>query len=196
MTFHTREPSKDGLRDVYVINADGAGRKRLSADSADDAYARFAPDSRRILFGQTLTSAMVSTLQPDGQWSLAERDSSPRTLTSDGGYNASLRRGDLYVQREDGTARLLVSGQQLGGQIESVRTTDGRSPVVYIRVIDSAGVHSFYSVSVPGGTPRLVLRLDESPRRPSRVLFSTDGRHLYFTVTQAESDIWVVALRR
>jgi hypothetical protein len=27
------------------------------------------------------------------------------------------------------------------------------------------------------------------------VLFSTDGRRLYFTLTEAESDIWVMRLR-
>jgi len=196
ITFHTREPSKDGLRDVYVINADGTGRARLSSDAADDAYPSFASDSRHILFGQALTSVMVSSLQPDGRWSVAERDSSPGTLTGDGGYNVFLRRGDLYAQREGGAPHLLVSGQRLGGPIVAARTAGVRSLVTYVRVIDSAGVHSFYSLPVAGGTPTRVLRLDNSPRQPSRILFSTDGRSLYFTVTQAESDIWVVALRR
>jgi hypothetical protein len=32
-------------------------------------------------------------------------------------------------------------------------------------------------------------------RPPQRVVFSADAHRLYFTVTQAESDIWMVALR-
>ena len=195
IAFHRREPSKDGLRDVYVMNADGGERTRLSADTVDNAYPSFAIDGRHILFGLTLPGAMVSTLQPDGRWSVAERDSSSGRWTSgDGRYHGFNRGGDLYVQPEGGAARLLVSGRQLAGQIVASRRAGLRSPVAYVRVIDSAGVHSFYSVPVAGGTPRLVLRLGDSPRHPSRVLFSTDGRQLYFTVTEAESDIWVAAL--
>jgi hypothetical protein len=69
--------------------------------------------------------------------------------------------------------------------------------MVYFRILDTAGVHSFYAVPVRGGTaPRLVIRLDHALRGPARILFSTDSRNLYFTLTKAESDIWTVELRR
>jgi len=47
-----------------------------------------------------------------------------------------------------------------------------------------------------GAAPRLVIRLDQASRGPARILFSTDSRNLYFTLTKAESDIWTVALSR
>ena len=68
--------------------------------------------------------------------------------------------------------------------------------VVYGRSIDSAGVHSFYAIPVSGAKPRLVARLDDSPGRAARIIFSVGPKDLYFTLTQAESDIWVVELRR
>jgi hypothetical protein len=67
---------------------------------------------------------------------------------------------------------------------------------MFVRVIDTLGVHSFYSVPTRPGRPRLVLRLDDSTRHLARVIFSTDSRRLFFTVTQAESDVWLVELRR
>ena len=75
--------------------------------------------------------------------------------------------------------------------------TSGTDPsVVYLRSIDSAGIHSFFAAPLAGGKPRLVLRLEQTRRRPARVLFSAGERHLYFSLTQAESDIWTVVLRR
>ena len=70
-------------------------------------------------------------------------------------------------------------------------------PTVYFRVLDTAGIHSFYAVPVGGGgAPRLVARLDQAWSGPARILFSTDSRNLYFTLTKAESDIWTVTLSR
>ena len=68
--------------------------------------------------------------------------------------------------------------------------------VVYFRAYDSLGVQAFYRIPVTGGRPQLVARLDETSRQPARIVFSTDGRRLYFTLTEAESDIWVMTLGR
>lgn len=196
IAFMRREPSKDYLRDVYVMNADGGNQTRITSDTLDDSYPNWTPDGRRMRFAQIPTGMMSSALRADGWWSVPARDSVPRGgWTSDGRYRVFNQRGNLYAQADGRKPRMLASSGQLGGQI----TTNAIGPdptVVYFRLIDSTGVHSFYSVRVSGGTPRLVLRLDDSARRPARVIFSADNRNLYFTVTEAESDIWVVALRR
>lgn len=66
--------------------------------------------------------------------------------------------------------------------------------VAYVRVVDSHGVHSFYAVRLADGAARLLLRVDGIPQRPVRVIFATDSRTLYFTMSEAESDIWVMTL--
>ena len=73
----------------------------------------------------------------------------------------------------------LVSGQPTAGVWPSVRC-----------------VHAFYSIPLAGGAPRPVLRLDGAWALPARIIFSAGARHLYFTVTQADSDIWMIALQR
>lgn len=195
IAFMRREPSKDYLRDVYVMHADGGNQTRLTADTLDDSYPNWSPDGRQVMFAQIPTGTMISALSAEGRWSVPARDSGRGKWTSDGRYRLFNQRGDLYAQADGLKARLLTRSGELGGQITSIAL--GPDPTVaYFRLIDSTGVHSFYSVPVRGGTPRLMLRLDDSARRPARIIFSTDNRHLYFTVTEAESDIWVVALRR
>ena len=80
------------------------------------------------------------------------------------------------------------------GRITTMATGPDPS-LFYFRLIDTTGVHSFYAVPVTGGTPRLLLRLEEKSRQAARIIFSTDSRRLYFTLTDAESDIWVMTLQ-
>jgi hypothetical protein len=39
-------------------------------------------------------------------------------------------------------------------------------------------------------------RLDDPRRRPRRHEFATDSKRLYFTMSEDESDIWVMELRK
>ena len=193
IAFHRREPSKDGLRDVYLTNADGRSRTRLTTDTTfDNSYPVFTADSRRVVFNQVPpVREMVSTLGLDGRWAEPKRDSVSESVVA--GYRVSKRGGDLYVQPEGGKTRLLVSARELGGLIFGrVAHRSPNGSVVYARVEDSTGVHSFYSVPVVGGKPRLVTRHDG----PARIIFSAGPSHLYFTLTRAESDIYLVALRK
>jgi dipeptidyl aminopeptidase/acylaminoacyl peptidase len=193
VAFMRREPSKDGLRDVYVMNADGGEGTRITSDTLDDSYPNWAPSGRRLQFSQVPTGGMVTTLGDDGRWSTPERDSVRGRWTADGRYRVFTQRGDLFVRSEGGAPRRIASQRELGGAV--VSNTGGPDPnVVYARVIDSTGVHSFYAVPVARGRPRLILRLDGPTARMARTIFSTDGRHLYFTLTHAESDIWMVTL--
>ena len=188
IAFHTREPTKDGLRDVFVVSADGGQQTRITADSLDHAYPNWSPDGKRLIFSGAPIGAMAAELRADGRWTAPERDSSDERRV--------IRRGpDFYVRPDRGPLRLLFSARQLGGGILTSRV-NGDGTVLYVRTVDSAGVHSFYSVPLTGGTPRLVVRLDDRPHQMARLLFAAGASHLYFTLTEAESDIWVVALRK
>ena len=53
----------------------------------------------------------------------------------------------------------------------------------------------FWSVPVSGGRPRLVARLDRA--HPSyRPEFTTDGKRLYFSVQDRQSDVSLVEIKR
>ena len=42
--------TRDGNREIYVMNADGSGVTRLTDNDADDGYPSWSPDGRRIAF--------------------------------------------------------------------------------------------------------------------------------------------------
>jgi len=53
---------------------------------------------------------------------------------------------------------------------------------------------TFWSLSIDGGAPRLVARLDDLTHPSYRNDFATDGRRIYFAVNDRQSDISVVEL--
>jgi hypothetical protein len=50
-------------------------------------------------------------------------------------------------------------------------------------------------VPAAGGTPRLLVRFDDSSRASLRREFATDGMSFFFTIAQDESDVWTAEVR-
>jgi hypothetical protein len=92
-----------------------------------------------------------------------------------------------------GVARVLIHGSALGSDLLSTAVASNPS-VVYFRAVDPAGMHAFYAIPVRGGPPRLLLKIDGTSRR-LRPEFATDGRRIYFTIAEAESDVWLMELK-
>jgi Tol biopolymer transport system component len=74
-----------------------------------------------------------------------------------------------------------------GGQ-EARWSPDGTA-IVYVR-----GTGLWLVAPTGGGTPRLLARFDDPSRPSPRAEFATDGKKLYFTVAERESDIWQMVL--
>ena len=68
------------------------------------------------------------------------------------------------------------------------------SKTIYFKAYDAAGRSSIWSIPLTGGRPRLLMRFDDLRRPSSRREFATDGKRLYFTIAQQESDIWLMEL--
>src|SRR5881296_2124079 len=61
-----------------------------------------------------------------------------------------------------------------------------------VRSLDSKGVGHLWSVPAAGGAPT---RLVDS-KEPDRIEFATDGKEFFFSLTERESDLWILKLRK
>ena len=69
---------------------------------------------------------------------------------------------------------------------------DGETIFFRVRVANErAGI---WSVPRSGGEPELLVHYDDPSRVPIRGEWSTDGESFYFTLTEFESDVWVMEL--
>jgi TolB protein len=192
-----------GSRDLFVMNADGTQQTRVTDDPGTEAHPSWSPDGNSLVFTRTPMGNrelwVVSRANRTSAWE------SPRLLTPEGGqYPEWSPDGEWIVYPRSGEIRLIPAE---GGDyriLAGVGTVDIRpggrpawspdSRTVYFKSIGEGSVTSLWSVSVSGGEPRLLIRLDD-PTRPSlRGGVVTDGERLFFTLGTQESDIWVLDL--
>jgi hypothetical protein len=85
---------------------------------------------------------------------------------------------DVYVPR---------AGEPLAEM--AIYAASGRD--LYFKSHDASGAASFWSVPITGGHPRRLVRFDDPTRASNRFDFASDGKRLYFTIEDRQSDIWV-----
>jgi serine/threonine protein kinase len=65
---------------------------------------------------------------------------------------------------------------------------------LFFKIHDARGRAAFWSVSAQGERPRLLVRFDDPAFQSARKDFATDGKRLYFTVEDRQSDVFVADL--
>jgi len=85
------ESNRDGHWQLYTMNADGSGARRLVSSAADDTHARFSSDGARVLFTRSVAG------QPPTVW-IMDRDGSGSRKLIDNASGAEWRKGDRAVQ--------------------------------------------------------------------------------------------------
>ncbi len=203
IAFHS---FRAGNRDIYVMAADGSAVQPVtSTPNAEEGNAEWSPDGNRLAFqavasGGRKELVVASRTHRGTPWGL------PRPLGVAGGDPSWSPDGRLIAYFADRALRLispagendrvLVDGRDPATHPEprfAYWSVDGRT--LYYKAYDERQQSSIWSVPVEGGTPRLLIRFDDPSRPSPRLEFATDGRVLYFTITEHESDIWVMELR-
>jgi Tol biopolymer transport system component/DNA-binding SARP family transcriptional activator len=196
---------RDVRRLFTVAATGGVPAMARPADSLEEHSPDWSPDGRRIVFHRspdTLRQLYVMDRDASGAWN------TPRQLTRsgciqgrwspDGQWVACTIAGTLKLVSADGAeTRMLVTPADApeGALPAYVRwSRDGRE--VLFKGVERGGASSIWAVPVTGGRPRLLLRIDDLLRTSPRPEFATDGRRLYFTLVQSESDLWSMELRR
>jgi Tol biopolymer transport system component len=191
------QSSRDSNFEIYVMNMDGTGQRRITNSPSNDISPSLSPDDTTILFASDRS----------GNWeiySVRSNGGEPKALTTGQGSNSapswalggtkilfvSTRdaiNGELYLMKPDGTGiqRLTQDGLV---KDTPVMTADGHT--VLMTVTDH-GRRGIASVDVSRGQLRLLTSLDHNSMDPApspdgtTIAFASDreGRFQIYTMT-------------
>jgi serine/threonine protein kinase len=195
---------RKGNRDIHLMTSDGGSIRQLTNDPAQERYPDWSPDGNQLVFYSDKTGSqelyVISRESKDLRWG------TPQQLTFNGGLYcrwspdghliAYISSNSLRVISPDGgDPKVLINSEDpfiLPVPIFPAWSLDGQT--VYYKAHDSEGHSSFWSVPAIGGTPQLLVRFDNPSRKSIRPEFDTDGFRFFFTLTENQSDIWVMDL--
>lgn len=195
---------RNGNRDVYVMPAAGGGEQQVTDDPAHDYYGDWAPDGTRVAFHseRTGTTSIFIAERTASGWSearqLTTEPSTDAKWSPDGTRIAYNSGGNLVARDLSGfkVDTLVRAGFRHGTVRYGVRfpawPADGRT--LYFNAMGFDGVPAYFAVPATGGTPRLLVRMDDPSRPSGRQEFTSDGTYLYFTVDNRQADIWVMSV--
>jgi serine/threonine-protein kinase len=192
---------RTGSRDLWVQPLDGGPLQHVTTSPGHEWTPLWSPDGRALVFisGVGRRSVWIVRRDARGAWGTpTERvgEGYWPVWSPDGrsiAYGAKLLGGSLMVApRDSGAPRAVVDATRPGTpQAERPQwSDDGRT--LYFKSHDAEGRASFWSVAAAGGTPRLLVRLDD-PARPSyRPQWAFGRGRLFFPVEDRQSDVWVM----
>ena len=193
-----------GTRRALVMPAEGGAATEVAPELVNQRNPGWAPDGNGLVFSADVrdgpSQIYLVRRKPDSTWA------PPRRLTTDGGGSGrwspdgrtiafTNRRGLWLANIEGDLLRPIVAASDSSGYpVPEVLqwSTDGRT--IFYKAFDSEGRSSIWSITASGGQPRLLMRFDDPSRPSSRPEFATDGKRLYFSIGQRQSDVWTVEL--
>jgi hypothetical protein len=187
--------------------AGGGPETVVYAGPYEERWPHWAPDGRGIAFGVTEVQRNegglhVSFRGADGSWGaprrLVQREVQAhwtpdgRSLLLEQGFpdwdnvhlTRHVERVSVETGRVDSLAIPIDSALYVGIRIGP----DGRD--LFLRVVLVGGELSFWKMPLSGGAARLLLRV-RGADLGGRGYWDTDGKRLYFTRTERESDVYV-----
>lgn len=165
--------SKDGHTQIYIVNADGSGLRRVSdgTGAAIDTEAQFSADGQSLYFVSDRSGGpQVYRMNVDG--------TEAKRITFAGSYNISPRISPdgatlAYISLRDGNYQLYVMDLATGQEQRLSDSTDDLSPsfapngkyIIY--ATEAAGRKSLAVVSVDGRVKQRLSAQDGNVRQPA-----------------------------
>ena len=182
------QSSRDGNFEIYVMNPDGSGQRRVTQAPSNDITPSLSPDDTSIVFASDRS----------GNWEIyavRAEGGEPRALTAGQGANSapswvmegtkilfvSTRdaiNGELYLMNPDGSGIERLTRDSLVKDTP-VMTADGHMALVTVTEHDRRGIAA---VTVPGGQIRMLTSLGHNSMDP---VISPDGTTIAFASSQS-----------
>jgi Tol biopolymer transport system component len=172
-----------GGREIYLMNADGSNRVRLTNNNIDDRNPAFSPDGSRIVYGSVITGAdwELWVMNADGTNKVqitnnSIDDKDPQWSSTDW-IVFTANPGDyaqLYKMRPDGSQRTRLINSTVS--TTSPEWSPDGSYIVYTRI---GGTYTdIYRINADGTN---ALRLTTDPAVDQNPCFSPDGQQILFS---------------
>jgi Tol biopolymer transport system component len=199
IAFHSY---RTGTRDVFVLPLDGRPLQQVTSTEAEESHAVWSPDGHALAFldQHTPTATYIVKRMPDGKWGKPVKRLAGLFLPNwspDGRFLVGVTDGSVVtVPVDSGPAKAVYSRPPTGDApraIEAQWSPDGKTIFFKSRQTDTA---SFWSIPATAGAPHLLARLTDPYRLSLRGDIAADRTHLYFTLDDRHSDLWVGELKR
>ena len=189
----------DSNEEIFSINVDGTGLRRLTTNSYRDLFPTYSPDDTRTAYLSMRSTMDVYVMESDGtnQRLLYDSGSHDSDINwGSAGRIAFTRNSQVWTMKEDGTdARQVTSPPRAGewgnanlpfGDYDPCFSPDG-SRMVFERLEGDASTHGNYNLFVIGSTGTGETRLTDTGYSQGLPAWSHSGDRIVYIVA-AEGD--------
>ena len=192
-----------GTRRAYVMPAEGGPPFEVAPALANQRNPAWAPDGSSLVLsasdGDLPSQLYVIRRGRDSSWA------TPHAITTDGGASPQWSpdgqaiafinaRGVWLTAPDGGRPRLLLAAGDSASSAVPELLRWGPGGTILYKAFDAEGRSSIWSIPALGGVPKLLVRFDDPARPSNRPEFATDGKRIFFTIGERQSDVWTVDL--
>ena len=200
---------RTGNREAFVLPLDGRPVQQVTTTPAvQEVGPKWSTDGRTLAFfefegpNDTLARGAIwtSTRDDQGGWGppvrRVGRGNWP-VWSPDGSrlaYAIGSVANRVYVEPSSGGEPRLVYDAGAGGPRVEQAAWSADSRTLYFKSHDATGIAEIWALPASGGDARLVTRFDDPARPSHRFNVAIGSGHIYFTIDERQSDVWVMEL--
>jgi Tol biopolymer transport system component len=176
--------AREGSFDIFVMQADGTGTRRLTATADNDQGPTWSPDGSQIAFARSKDGGHVWVMDADGAGARRLTDDLASELepawSPDGRWIAYSRRApgtdsrEVWIARPDGSGRRQVTS--LGAQTFGPDWAPDSERLAFYAAREGVR-YDIFTIGIDGNGLRRLVRSSEDVLEPA---WSPDGRELAF----------------